>query len=165
MDIGDLTSIIGSTATGGVLGGLFSMGSAAVEYVSNRAAAKEALANKKADQGHELAILSVTHDRARQEHEESVTVTRLQAQIDEVKMSFDNLATTVNDQTVLSGRVDGVALDVLALFRPCLTILLVGGTITLGVLQEQFAFEQVSLLTAMAVSWWFGDRYRSKVGK
>jgi hypothetical protein len=152
MDIG---SVLGSAASGGVLGGIFSLGGAAVEYVSNRAAAKEGLEAKKVDYAHELQIKEKDSVRSRQDAQE------LHA-LETLKASFEGLQKSIDDQTVLSGKVDGPVLDILALFRPGLTIMLVLMVLVFGIMKLETYFLQAVELVSMAVAWWFGDRQRNR---
>lgn len=159
----DLGSLLGSAASGGVLGGLFSIGSSAVEFVNARAQAKEALESKKVDQAHELRMMAYTHDRERQIAEETFVLKKLDAWQEEMKANYEALNQSVQDQMILSGKVSGVALDVLALFRPSITVLLVVGAIGCSLVSQQAMADQMVQLAAMAVAWWFGDRQRRRV--
>lgn len=159
----DLASLAGSTITGGVLGGLFSLGNAAVDFVNKRQEAKEAIDQLKVKNSHDIAVLQITHDRERQVAEETFAATQLQGQIDEIKSSFVALQASVADQTSLNQRADVWAVDIVTLFRPGLTLVLVSGAIFAGAWADKTTFNSLVELAAMAVAWWFGDRQRMKI--
>ena len=154
MDIG---SVLGSAATGGVLGGLFSLGNAAVEFVNARQQAKEALEQTKVSNAHEIELNKLNAANA-------IAQTQLQGVVDEIKASFEGLQASMADQTGLGQRADTWTVDILALFRPGLTVLLVGGALISGwiVDNDHTVFNSMIELSAMAVAWWFGDRQRAK---
>ena len=155
MDIG---SALGSAATGGLLGGLFSMGSAAVEYMNSRQQAKEQLEQTKVSNAHEIELVKLNAENMLEQ-------TSMQGIIDQVKASFEGLQASMQDQMQLGQKADTWTVDVLALFRPTLTILLVVGAMGAGAMAsdaDHTVFNSMIELSAMAVAWWFGDRQRAK---
>ena len=159
----DLASFTGSTITGGLLGGLFSLSSSAVEFVNRRQEAKEKLEELKAKNSHALSVLQLTHEREREAVADQASDLRVQGTIDEIKASFDGLRASFEDQVTLSNKVDGWTADVLVLFRPGLTTLLVVGAVCAGSFADKSTFNALVELSAMAVAWWFGDRQRMKL--
>lgn len=140
----NLAEMAGSTITGGVIGMIGSLGSSALDYVNRRQEAKEQLAQLKVKNEHELGMVQV------------------QGRIDETKASYESLNTTVSDQSALNQRADTWVVDVIALFRPGLTTLLVVGAVCAGSYADKSTFNALIELSAMAVAWWFGDRQRMK---
>jgi formamidopyrimidine-DNA glycosylase len=140
---------------GGVVGIAGSIINKGLGYFTDKQKAKDALEAKKVDyeQAKELAKLGIETAQA-------------QSQIDqvakEIEGSFAGLQATVADQTVLSGKVDGWATDVLALFRPGITLLLVATMATLAVVEHEPIAKAVASMTGMALAWWFGDRQAKK---
>lgn len=153
MDIG---SVIGNAATGGVLGGLFSLGNAAVDFVNRREEAKEKVAELSVTNAHELEMTKLNAAN-------TLDASVVQGKIDEMKASFDAMKSSIEDQSGLDQKVTGPVLDIIALFRPGLTIILVLGTMSYGYFHLQSEFNTFVELTAMAVAWWFGDRQRMKL--
>jgi hypothetical protein len=158
----DIASTIGSVASGGVLGGLFSLGNAAVEFANSRMQAKEQLDAKRVDNDQAIKVLELTQDRQRQQAEESVTNALLAGRVDEMKASFDGLAKSFDDQIALSAKTGQTITDILALFRPSLTVGLVACTALMGFTGHSDMFQQFLQLATMATAWWFGDRQRTK---
>ncbi len=155
MDIG---SALGSAATGGLLGGLFSMGNAAIEFVNARQKAKEELAQTRVANDHEIELVKLNASNA-------LDQTNMQGLVDQIKSSFEGLQTSMADQTALGQKADIWTVDILALFRPGLTILLVTGALGAGAMAtgtDHTVFNSMIELSAMAVAWWFGDRQRVK---
>lgn len=159
----DLGSVLGNAATGGVLGGLFSLGNAAVDFVNKRQEAKEELDKIKVTNDHDLAVLNINNDRARQASEEQSYATRLQGTIDEMKASFDGMTASITDQASLNAKTEGWVLDIVVLFRPGLTALLIVSALCTAFMLDKTAFNALVQLSAMAVTWWFGDRQRMKL--
>jgi hypothetical protein len=151
----DVASVLGNAASGGLLGVLGSLGSAGIEYVNARASAKETLAKTQIDYAHELEVKDRDNDRARQASQEDFAKSDMQAR-------FEGLQKAIEDQVAMSARVAGPVLDILALFRPGLTVLLIVMVFVFGLLKLQSYFGYAVELAAMAVAWWFGDRQRSK---
>lgn len=157
VDFGDLGAIIGGTATGGILGGVLSMGGKVAEFFIERERAAAELASKKVDHAHELAILDRTHDRERQTHMETAALETLRGELEYIKMSFEGLQASISDQSSLV-----TANHALAWVRPGLTCLLVLCALSMGFLENSNPFYQFSSMASMAVAWWFGDRQFSK---
>lgn len=151
----DIASTLGSAATGGVLGGIFSLGGAAVEYVNARATAKENLKQKEVDYAHELQVQDRAAERGRQEAQEGFAKS-------DMETHFATMQKAIEDQMNLTARVAGPVLDILALFRPGLTILLIVMAFAFGIMKLEEYFQHTIQLVAMAVAWWFGDRQRNK---
>lgn len=152
-DLGDLGAIIGGTATGGVLGGLLSMGGKVAEFYIEKSRAAAELESKKVDQAHELAILDRTHDRDRQKHVEDAAMEKLKGELEYFRMSFEGLQASINDQSKL---IEGN--HPIAWVRPGLTAMLVLCALVMGVMDQVNPFYQFSSMASMAVAWWFGDR-------
>ncbi|MCA2510499.1 MAG: hypothetical protein IM561_08965 [Microcystis sp. M60BS1] len=153
----DLSSVLSSTATGGLIGTIGSLGGAAVEYINARASAKEQLKAKQVDYQHEIELQNLGASKSHQEAQDLFNRTDLENH-------FASLQKAIEDQTVLSNKVNGPVLDILALFRPSLTILLVLICLIFGAMKLEEYFNYAIELAAIAVTWWFGDRQRNKFG-
>lgn len=159
MDIG---ALLGSAASGGVLGGVFSLGNAAVQFMGDRAKAKETLETTAQQFTHDIDLAKLTQANANQQASNAVVQTKLEGIVTEMQKSFDGLTASMTDQTTLDGKQDGIVLDVLSLFRPGLTLTLILAAVTLGCLHQDALSGQLVELSSMAVAWWFGDRQRMK---
>lgn len=161
MDIGDIGSMIGNAASGGLLGLGGAIAGQVVGYFKDKQAAADQRAAKTIDYGHEKEMAQINAGNAAQAAAAQLDLTKVQGDIDGLKAALA-------DQTTLSGRTSQWVTDVLALFRPGLTTLLASATgigfVTLvlksppgaGVLQH--SFDAIAGLTGMAVAWWFGAR-------
>lgn len=156
-DIGELASIIGGTATGGVLGGVLSMGGRVADFFIEKEQAKSALESKKVDYAQELAVLDRTQDRERQKHVEEAAIEKLRGELELMKESYQGLRATVADQSKMVE-----ANHALAWVRPGLSAFLILSAFIMAFVDNINPFYQFSSMASMAVAWWFGDRQFNK---
>lgn len=158
MDI-DLGGMIGSAASGGLLGLGGALASQVVGYLTAKQQAKDARAAKVLDFEHEKSMAQLAQTGAAVQQKGERALARIQGDI-------QNLAASIGDQTALNARVSGWAADALALFRPALTLILVLGALILAVMTKSTGtFEAIAGLAGMAVAWWFGSRdHHKRVG-
>lgn len=157
-DFGDIASLVGGTATGGLLGLGGALAGKIAGYYIDKQAAKDALAAKQADYGHalEMAKLGQKGDEAKAIAD--LAVAKLAGELAALQAS-------IADNTALMGKVSPWVADVNGLARPSLTLLLVVAAmlcalaVTLGATEKMLnPFYQFSSMASMAVAWWFGAR-------
>jgi len=156
-DLGDLGSLIGGTATGGLLGIGGAVAGQVLGYFQAKEAAKSALALATVTNAHALAMAQLGGDRARQESEESFALERL-------KGDLAGLQASIAEQTAIAAKTDQWVANVLALVRPGLTLLLVVCALVVAFKPSLNPFYQFASMASMAVAWWFGSRDQAKRG-
>lgn len=121
---------------------------------------------KKQDHKHQVEVQKLAGSQAVEMAKLGMDQTQLDMFGEQVKGSYEGLSKSIDDQTTLSGKASQWVTDVLALFRPGLTTLLVGLTATLAVMtNDQAVWSDVTFLTATAITWWFGDRQTKQFRK
>lgn len=158
----DITSLIGGTATGGLLGLGGSLAAQVVGYFKDKQAARDALAVKAAEYAHLKEMAGLQGMEAAQQRDADLALANL-------KGSLEGLQASLGDQTQLSGRVSPWVADALGLVRPGLTLVLVLAALTVAVALAAGApermlnpFFEFASMASMAVAWWFGDRSHGK---
>lgn len=156
----DFAGLLGDAASGGLLGLGGSLATGVLGYFREKEAAKAALEAKKADNSHEVEMARINGAAAEAQRVGEFA-------IEQMKQQYAAFMASIADQTAATARVSPWAADVLALFRPGLTTMLVGGTICAIGFKWNGAEITGDLvqLTAVAVAWWFGDRAKDKSGK
>lgn len=160
----DLGSLLGNVASGGLIGLGGSIATQVIGMMQAKQVAAAALAAKQVDYAHDKEMAGINAASAAVAAAATLDLTKVQGDIDGLKAS-------IADQTTLSGRTSQWVTDILALFRPGLTTVLVLGTgalaLTLGPSAttsspQAMAFGTVAEMAALAVTWWFGSRDQHK---
>lgn len=162
-DLGDIASLVGGTATGGLLGLGGALAQKVAGYYIDKQKAKDDLAARQAEYAHALDMARLG---------QSADAAKAQADLMLAKLSGEvaSLQASIADNTALMGRVSPWVADVNGLARPGLTLLLVLAAmltalaVTLGATDALLnPFYQFSSMASMAVAWWFGSRDGGRV--
>lgn len=139
--------LIGDAATGGAVGIIGSVINRGINYFEMGRRAKIEIDQKTLDYQHQINMAQLGMDK------------------DAIVASFQGLEKAYDDQIGLSGRTSQWATDILALFRPGLTTLLVVLTGAYAFYQSLDVFPTLATMAGMAIAWWFGDRQMQKLGR
>ena len=155
--IGEVGQLLGSAATGGLLGLGGTLASQVMGYVADKAKAKAEREQKAMDYAHELQLADRNAAQAAAASKADRMLARVQGDI-------QGLAASIADQAAMNATATGWAGQVLLLFRPALTTLLVAGGVWVTVIRAPTGNAIVEL-ASMAVAWWFGSRdYHKRSG-
>lgn len=154
--------VLGGPIAGGLFGTIGSLASNWLTQRGDKAKAQATLAQSQLDNAHELELLKLRGAQTETEHTGAIEMAGLTG-------SFSGLVESIKDQAALSARLSPWAADILGLFRPFLTLVLILGSLAfvlvvqykLGAASKDYLltmWRDLSTITTMAVAWWFGDR-------
>lgn len=160
----DLGSLLGNAASGGLIGLGGAVAGQVVGYFKEKQAAKDALAAKQVDYAHEKEMAAIAGTAAQAAGARDQALARLTGE-------YEGLKASIADQTASAASVSGWARDLLAIFRPVLTFMLMTGAMITAMEKVPFftpradTFDAFIQLSALAVAWWFGSRDQAKATK
>lgn len=157
----DISSILGNAASGGLIGLGGSLAGQVVTYFKDKQAAQDALATKQLDYAHEKEMAAIAGTAAQAAGARDQALARLTGE-------YEGLKASIADQTASTASVSGWTRDLLAVFRPVLTFMLMTGAMITAMDKIPFftpragTFDAFIQLSALAVAWWFGSRDQMK---
>lgn len=162
----DLGSVLSNAASGGLIGLGGALAGQVVGYFKEKQAAQDALAAKQLDYAHEKEMAAIAGTAAQAAGAREQALARLTGE-------YEGLKASIADQTALSASVSGWARDLLAVFRPVLTFMLMTGAMITAMdkiplfnfTPRAGTFDAFIQLSALAVAWWFGSRDQAKAAK
>jgi hypothetical protein len=156
----DFAGLFDNAATGGLLGGIFSMVGGWLTHKQQIELARMQLEARAVEQTHEVALLGLQMEAARAETEAQIDLSDTQGSWEGLKASYTAEAATG------AGTYRWVE-AVRQLTRPALTLAALGGTGFVGftlndpALQAQ-AVDTLTFLSSTSAAWWFGDRVNAR---